>query len=137
MIIRQEIVLMCLLMASASLAAERQPHLRDGVTFYLEAGRNPDAQTAKWRQQRPDDAKLMAELAAVPTVVWLGDFSGNVADLTKRHLTNMRKQNALPILKLPMNNFTRKWLSVSRQRNCWERVKLSTENSSSMPTALF
>ena len=49
---------------------------------------------------------------------------------------NCEWQNALPVWRLPMNNFSGKWLSENRQKNYWGRVKLSTENSCSMPTAL-
>ena len=78
-------------------ATARPAHLKEGVKFYVKSGTKPEQQADTWAKARPKDAALMRELAGVPTVVWLGDFSGGVDKMIKRVLPRMRAQKALPV----------------------------------------
>ena len=90
-------MLVTMMASSLAASARRELHLREGIRFYVKSDTNAAGQARKWRPTRPADAALMDKLARVPTVVWIGDFSGGLSAHLSRTMSLMRKQRSLPV----------------------------------------
>lgn len=55
------------------------------------------AQAASWRNSRPDDARKMDYLAAQPTAVWLGGWSGDVEQAVAKVVSAAKQTNTTPV----------------------------------------
>src|SRR5262245_988758 len=56
------------------------------------------AQARQWRHDRPADAALMDLIAAQPTALWLGDWTGDVRAAATRRVAAARGRGAIPVL---------------------------------------
>ena len=86
------------LAAVARIAESRGPSPFAGRPLY-HAPRGPaHAQARLWRVDRPADAELMDRLAAEPTALWLGDWTGDVGAMAARRVAAARAKGAIPVL---------------------------------------
>ena len=86
------------LAAVARIAESRGPSPFAGRPLY-HAPRGPaHAQARLWRVDRPADAELMDRLAAEPTALWLGDWTGDVGAVAARRVAAARAKGAIPVL---------------------------------------
>lgn len=86
------------LAAVARIAESRGPSPFAGPPLY-HAPRGPaHAQARLWRVDRPADAALMDRIAAQPTALWLGDWTGDVGAVAARRVAAARAKGAIPVL---------------------------------------
>ena len=54
-------------------------------------------QADAWRRSRPVEAALMDRIAAQPQAIWLGEWDGDIRQVTQRHLATVGNSGALPV----------------------------------------
>lgn len=71
-----------------------------GRPLYMNSWSRAGAQADQWRRSRPDDAKLMEQLAAQPVSLWFGDWTPNVESAIRAEVVKARTQGALTLMVL-------------------------------------
>ncbi|SFT76553.1 Glycosyl hydrolases family 6 [Geodermatophilus amargosae] len=52
---------------------------------------------AEWQARSPEDARLLADLAKVPTATWLGNWSGDVAATVRQRMAEAGAAGGVPV----------------------------------------
>lgn len=68
-----------------------------GATLYVNPNARPAVQAQQWRASRPADAAWMDKLAAVPEVIWWGDWNADVRADVARMTGQIVAAGALPV----------------------------------------
>jgi len=71
-----------------------------GLPFYVDPYSPARQQANEWRWSRPADAMQMEKIAAQPTAMWLGAWSGDVARSVDERVGRSQAVGALPLLVL-------------------------------------
>lgn len=98
-------VLLLLGMTGCALSAPAPP-LEPGTNpfagrhLYMNPWSRSRTQANEWRSSRPEDAKLMEQLAAQPVSLWFGDWTPDVESAIRTELDQARSQGALALMVL-------------------------------------
>jgi len=71
-----------------------------GKGLYVESRTEARRQANQWREFRPDDASLMAQLARQPTALWVRREASGSAAALRAHLRKADRQGTLPVVVL-------------------------------------
>jgi endoglucanase len=82
------------------MAVAREAHVATAERFVHRPYWPAEKQALDWAKTRPADAALMRDLAAVPRVIWLGDFSGDYKKVLRAALVAATEQRALPVFAI-------------------------------------
>lgn len=88
----------CLLLGPwGGTSAQVTPLLDGPVSFFADPDSSAAGQAEAWRTERPDDAALMDQLAAVPQADWFGDWTTDPEGEIGDRVTQIVDEEALPV----------------------------------------
>ncbi|MBA3891172.1 MAG: glycoside hydrolase family 6 protein, partial [Gemmatimonadaceae bacterium] len=68
-----------------------------GRPLYVHPATDARRQAAAWQRSRPDDAARMLRIASQPHAIWLGEWDGDVRQVTETHSRNAEGARSLPV----------------------------------------
>jgi endoglucanase len=98
--------MLCLGVAGCLPSSSSTPPLEPGSNpfvgrpLYLNPWSRAGTQADEWRHARPEDARLMDQLAAQPVSLWFGDWTPNVASAIRTEIDRAGSQGALTLMVL-------------------------------------
>ncbi|MEM7157926.1 MAG: glycoside hydrolase family 6 protein [Myxococcota bacterium] len=72
----------------------------EGRPLYMNPWSRSSTQADMWRKERPDDAKIMDEIAKQPVSLWFGDWTPDVEKEIRTETQNAHGQGALTLMVL-------------------------------------
>lgn len=71
-----------------------------GRPLYMNPWSRARSQADRWRRTRPEDAKLMEQLAEQPVSLWFGDWNPDVTTAIRNETSKARSQGAMTLMVL-------------------------------------
>lgn len=68
--------------------------------LWLDPHSVPRALAQRWKNDRPEDAAAMAKIAPHPTAAWIGDWTTDVGNYMRRHVTKAAARDLVPLYVL-------------------------------------